>query len=92
MIILPQAFRIAIPPTVGFLVQILKGTSLASIIGFTELTRAAQMVNNATFRPFIVYALVAGLYFVLCWPLSLLSQRLERRLDLRVLEPVKAAV
>lgn len=92
LIILPQAFRIAIPPTVGFLVQILKGTSLASIIGFTELTRAAQMVNNATFRPFIVYALVAALYFVLCWPLSLLSHRLERRLDIRVLEPVKAAV
>ena len=92
LIILPQAFRIAIPPTVGFLVQILKGTSLASIIGFTELTRAAQMVNNATFRPFIVYALVAALYFILCWPLSLLSQRLERRLDIRMLETVKAAV
>ena len=63
------------------MVQILKGTSLASIIGFMELTRAAQIVNNATFRPFIVYALVAGLYFALCWPLSLLSQALERRLD-----------
>ncbi|HSI01053.1 MAG TPA: amino acid ABC transporter permease [Reyranella sp.] len=79
-VILPQALRIAIPPTVGFMVQVLKGTSLASIIGFTELTRAAQMVNNATFRPFMVYALVAGLYFLCCWPLSLLSQRLERRL------------
>jgi polar amino acid transport system permease protein len=81
LVILPQALRIAIPPTVGFLVQLLKGTSLASIIGFTELTRAAQMVNNATFRPFITYALVAALYFVLCWPLSLSSRRLERRLD-----------
>jgi polar amino acid transport system permease protein len=81
LVILPQALRIALPPTVGFLVQVLKGTSLASIIGFTELTRAAQMVNNATFRPFLVYALVAGLYFLCCWPLSLLSQRLERRLD-----------
>jgi polar amino acid transport system permease protein len=90
LVILPQALRIAIPPTVGFLVQILKGTSLASIIGFTELTRAAQMVNNATFRPFIVYALVAGLYFALCWPLSLLSQNLERRLD-RDLRPQLAA-
>jgi polar amino acid transport system permease protein len=80
-VILPQALRIAIPPTVGFLVQILKATSLASIIGFTELTRAAQIVNNATFRPFIVYATVTGLYFALCWPLSWLSRRLERRLD-----------
>jgi polar amino acid transport system permease protein len=81
LVIMPQALRIAIPPTVGFLVQILKGTSLASIIGFTELTRAAQMVNNATFRPFIIYALVAMLYFALCWPLSALSRRLERHLD-----------
>jgi polar amino acid transport system permease protein len=80
-VILPQALRIAIPPTVGFLVQILKGTSLASIIGFTELTRAAQVVNNATFRPFLVYATVTLLYFLLCWPLSWWSQRLERRLD-----------
>ena len=77
----PQALRIAVPPTVGFLVQILKGTSLASIIGFTELTRAAQIVNNATFRPLIVYATVTLLYFALCWPLSWWSQRLERRLD-----------
>ncbi len=91
LVILPQALRIAIPPTVGFMVQILKGTSLASIIGFTELTRAAQMVNNATFRPFIVYALVALLYFLLCWPLSLVSQRLERRLDPGRLTPAKLA-
>ena len=80
-IILPQASRIALPPTVGFLVQLVKGTSLASIIGFTELTRAAAVVNNATFRPLMVYTAVAGLYFVLCWPLSVLSDRLERRLD-----------
>ncbi len=79
-IIMPQAARIAVPPTVGFLVQLLKGTSLASIIGFVELTRAAQIVNNATFRPFTVYALVAAIYFALCWPLSRLADRFERRL------------
>jgi polar amino acid transport system permease protein len=91
LVILPQALRIAIPPTVGFMVQVLKGTSLASIIGFTELTRAAQMVNNATFRPFIVYALVASLYFLLCWPLSAYSRHLERRLDRLPLTPAKLA-
>jgi len=80
-VILPQAARIALPPTTGFLVQLLKGTSLASIIGFTELTRAAAIVNNATFRPLLVYATVAGLYFALCWPLSMLSNYLERRLE-----------
>jgi polar amino acid transport system permease protein len=79
-VIVPQALRIAIPPTAGFLVQLLKGTSLASIIGFVELTRAAQVVNNATFRPFTVYALVAAIYFSLCWPLSRLADRFERRL------------
>jgi len=80
-VILPQAFRIAIPPTVGFLVQLIKGTSIASIIGFVELTRAGQLIVNVTFQPMIVYPLVAALYFALCWPLSLVALRLERRID-----------
>jgi polar amino acid transport system permease protein len=78
-VVLPQAARIAIAPTVGFLVQLIKGTSLASIIGFVELTRAGQIINNATFRPFTVFGLVAALYFVLCWPLSILAGRMEQR-------------
>jgi polar amino acid transport system permease protein len=89
LVILPQALRVATPPTVGFLVQLVKGTSLASIIGFTELTRAAEMVNNATFRPFTVYALVTLLYFALCWPLSTLSRRLELRLGRQHLPTLK---
>ncbi len=80
-VILPQAFRIAIPPTVGFLVQIIKGTSIASIIGFVELARAGQLIVNVTFQPMIVYPIVAALYFALCWPLSLAALRLERRID-----------
>ena len=80
-VILPQAFRIAIPPTVGFLVQLIKGTSIASIIGFVELTRAGQLIVNVTFQPMVVYPLVAVLYFTLCWPLSLMALRLERRID-----------
>lgn len=83
-VILPQALRVATAPTVGFLVQLIKGTSLASIIGFTELTRAGQIVNNATFQPFLVFGTVAALYFVLCWPLSLLARRLEARMRLAV--------
>jgi polar amino acid transport system permease protein len=78
-VILPQAFKIALPPTVGYMVQVIKGTSLAAIIGFTEVTRAGQIVNNATFQPLIVFSLVAGIYFALCWPLSLLAGRMERR-------------
>jgi polar amino acid transport system permease protein len=80
-VVLPQALRIAIAPTVGFLVQVIKGTALASIIGFVELTKAGTMINNATFRSFLVYGLVGLFYFALCYPLSLLSRRLERRLD-----------
>jgi polar amino acid transport system permease protein len=80
-VILPQAARISIPPTVGFAVQLVKNTSIAAIIGFIELTRAGQLMTNMTFKPMIVYPVVAGLYFLLCWPLSVISQSLERRID-----------
>ena len=78
-VVLPQALKIALPPTVGYLVQVIKGTSLAAIIGFAEVTRAGQIINNATFQPLIVFSLVAAVYFALCWPLSLLAARMERR-------------
>jgi polar amino acid transport system permease protein len=80
-IIAPQAVRIAIPPTIGFVVQLIKGTSLASIIGFVELTRAGQVINNATFRPFTIFAMVALIYYVICRPLSAYSKRIEQRLS-----------
>ncbi len=78
-VIAPQAARLAIAPTVGFSVQIVKGTALASIIGFVELTKAGTMLNNATFQPFKVFALVALLYFIICYPLSALARYLEAR-------------
>ena len=78
-VVLPQALRSATPPTVGFLVQLIKDSSLASVIGFVELMRAAQIINNATFKPFVIFATVAVLYFCLCFPISELSRRLERR-------------
>jgi polar amino acid transport system permease protein len=77
----PQALRIALAPTVGFLVQVIKGTALASVIGFIELTKAGSMITNATFRPFTVYAFVALLYFLLCWPISAWSRKLERQMN-----------
>lgn len=80
-VILPQAMRLSIPPTVGFLVQLVKGTSIAAIIGFVELTRAGQLIVNVTFQPMVVYPIVAALYFAVCWPLSLFSRALERRID-----------
>ena len=78
-VILPQAFKIALAPTVGYMVQIIKGTSLAAIIGFVEVTRSGQIINNATFQPLIVFSVVAAIYFMLCWPLSLLAARMERQ-------------
>ena len=79
MVILPQAIRIATPPTVGFMVQIVKNTSLASVVGFIELARSAQIMNNSVFEPFLIYLIVAAIYFALCYPLSRWSLRLERR-------------
>ncbi len=79
LVILPQALRIATPATVGFLVQLIKSTAIASIIGFVEVTRAGQLISNVTFQPMVVYPVVAGLYFALCWPLTMFSEQLERR-------------
>ncbi|MEL6222416.1 MAG: amino acid ABC transporter permease [Cyanobacteria bacterium J06626_14] len=81
LIILPQAIRTSIPSTVGFLVQVIKGTSLASAIGFVELARSATNITNVTFDPFFVYLITAIIYFLLCFPISILSRRLEKKLS-----------
>ena len=79
-VVLPQAFRISLPATVGFLVQLIKGTSLAAIVGFIELARAGQIVSNQIFEPLLVFGVVGALYFAVCWPLSLYGHRIEARL------------
>ncbi|MGW9332860.1 amino acid ABC transporter permease [Bosea sp. NPDC055594] len=79
-VIIPQAIRRATPPTVGFMVQIVKNTSIASIIGYVELSRAGQLVNDSTFQPLPVFCTVAAIYFLINFPLSALSRWLERRL------------
>jgi len=79
-VILPQALRIAVPPTVGFLVQIVKNTSYAVVINFFDLTYSAKVINNATFKPFVVFSIAALIYFAICFPMSLLASRFERRL------------
>jgi len=87
LIIVPQAVRPAIPPTVGFIVQLVKNTALASIIGFRELTRAGQIVSNVTFQPLAVFLTVAAFYFAICYPISLASLRLEARMGRGHVEP-----
>ena len=79
LVILPQALRTMAAPTVGYMVQVVKGTSVASLIGITELTRTAVMVNTVTFEPLRVFGTVCAAYFAICWPLSQLSEYLGRR-------------
>jgi polar amino acid transport system permease protein len=78
-IVWPQALKIAVAPTVGFLVQVVKSTALASIIGFTELTKTGTMITNAAFRPFPIYGMVAMIYFAMCFPLTWYARVLEKR-------------
>ncbi|HEX7749171.1 MAG TPA: amino acid ABC transporter permease [Bordetella sp.] len=81
LVIIPQAVKLSLPSTVGFLVQVVKSTSLASVVGFVELTRAGQIINNSLFQPFLVFALVGLFYFCLCYPLSRWSRAMERKLN-----------
>ena len=77
-IVWPQAKKIAVAPTVGFLVQVVKSTALTSIIGFTELTKTGTMITNAAFRPFPIYGMVAMIYFAMCFPLTWYARRLQQ--------------
>ena len=81
LIVLPQALKMSIAPTVGFLVQVIKGTSLASVIGFSEVSRVASEINNVTLNSLLVFSIAGLIYFILCYPLSLWSQRLEKQLN-----------
>lgn len=81
-VIIPQALRLAIPPTVGFMVIIVKNTSISSlVVGFAELSYNAKVINNSTFQPFIYFGLAGLLYFLVCYPLSLQARALERKLN-----------
>jgi polar amino acid transport system permease protein len=79
LVILPQAFAITRAPMVGFLVQLVKMTAVTSIIGFEELMRASNAINNATFEPFTVYGLVSLIYFAMCFPLTRYARHLQLR-------------
>jgi len=80
-VVLPQAFRIGLPATIGFLVNLIKGTALAALLGLTELTRSGQLMANITFEPMKVYGTVGLIYFIICVPLTYYSTRIEKRLN-----------
>ena len=80
-IVAPQALKIATPATVGFMIQVIKGTSMAYIIDYNDLMRWGKKIANSQMdgaEPFIVFPIVALIYFALCFPLSCLSKSLEK--------------
>jgi len=77
-VILPQALRNMIPALVTQFIVLLKDTSLASIIGYVELTKAAQIVNNREIRPFELYLFIAVIYWLCSFGMSLIASRLQR--------------
>lgn len=79
-VVLPQALKLSLPATIGFLVQLIKGTSLAAIVGFVELSRSGQMLSNITYKPLLVFSVVGAIYFLVCWPVSLMGSRLEKQM------------
>lgn len=89
LVIIPQAVRLMLPPTVGFMVQIVKSTSVASLIGLTEVARASVQVNTVTFEPVWVFGTASAIYFALCWPLSLYASYLERKFAVGMVSKVE---
>ena len=77
-VIFPQAIKIMIPPSVGFLVGLVKDSSLMAVIGFMELTRVARLISDRTMEPLIVITIAGVIYFIICYPLALLGRRLEK--------------
>lgn len=81
LVIIPQAFRAMIPSLVTFIIGLIKDSSLVSVIGYVDLTRAGKIVSNLTMQPFITFICVGIIYFILCYPLSILADRLVARMS-----------
>lgn len=78
-VVLPQTRTIVLPPLVGQYIALIKDSSLVIVIGLVELTRQGQAIVDRAGQPLPIYLTVAALYFVICYPLSLLVRLLERR-------------
>jgi His/Glu/Gln/Arg/opine family amino acid ABC transporter permease subunit len=79
IVIFPQALRLASPPFVNLCVNLIKATSLVSIVGLWELTMASREIVERTLAPFQIFLGAAGLYFCICYALALYGRHLERR-------------
>jgi polar amino acid transport system permease protein len=87
-VIVPQGLRIAIPPLVGFCITMFQATSLAYIIAVRELTAQAKSIANETFHYFNLFLLAGLLYAVVCISASILTERVEKKLNRHVLPAV----
>lgn len=81
-IVLPQAIRTVLPPMVNNLVDLIKLSSLASVFAVGEVTRKAMELSASTFRPLEIFTVIALIYFFICWPLSMMFRRMERRMQI----------
>jgi len=81
-VIIPQAIKIAIPPTVGYITALIKNTSVASTIGLLEITRAGRLVTEQTGLGLLSFAFVGLIYFLICFPISRISANLEKKAHL----------
>ena len=79
-VVLPQALKNMVPSLVTQMIVLFKDTSLASIIGYMDLTKAAQIVNNREIKPFELYLFIAVVYFIITYSMSRVARRFERRL------------
>jgi len=82
-VVLPQAMKIAVPPGIGFLIALVKASSLASVIGAVDITKAARILSTGNNEPLKMMLMAAALYFVVSYPISLLGRWYERRLGVR---------
>lgn len=78
-VIMPQAMKVAVPPGIGFLIALVKDSSLVTVIGFIELTHTGTIISNLTADPIMTYSVVAAFYFVICYGVSRLGRMYENR-------------
>lgn len=79
-IILPQAWRIVLPPVTNYAIGLLKDTAVCAIIAAPELMLRAKDIASSSFRPMHLFVLAAVLYFIMSYPLSIVARRLEARM------------
>lgn len=87
-VVMPQARKIMVPPGVGFLIGLVKDSSLVTVTGLVELTHAGNIVTNLTGDPIMTFLTVAAMYFVICYSISLLGRLYEKRTGIHV-DPLK---